>query len=55
MEDRIVDSTGVIIVMKIAVEKKVVVGLGKGHFQEVTIIIEEMIEAKAIDQGLDQE
>ena len=31
--------------MKTTVEKEVGVGLGKGHFQEVTIIIEEMIEA----------
>ena len=30
--------------MKITVEKEVGAGLGKGHFQEITIIIEEIIE-----------
>ena len=31
--------------MKITVETDVGVGLGKGHFQEMTMIVEEMIEA----------
>ena len=39
------DNTEVTIGMKITVEKDVGVGLGKGHFHEITIIIEAMIEA----------
>ena len=45
LEDRIVENTGVIIGMKITVETEVGVGLGKGHLQEITISVEEMIEA----------
>ena len=44
LEDRIVESTEVIIGVKTTVEKEVGVGLGKSHFQAITVIIEEMIE-----------
>ena len=47
MEDRTVEEdTEVIIGMKITVEKEAGVGQGKGHFQEITIIIEGAIKDK---------
>ena len=56
LEDRIVQYTGVIIGMKITVETEVGVDLGKGHFQEISILVGEMIKTQAIvDLGLDQE
>ena len=42
--DRTVDNTEVTIGIKITVEKEVGVSLGKGQFQDITVIIEEMIE-----------
>ena len=45
LEDRIVESIEVITGMKITVETEVGVGLGKGYFQEIIILVEEMIEA----------
>ena len=55
-EDRIVENTEVIIGMKITVETEVGVDLGKGHFQEITILVEEMIEVQSmVDLDLDQE
>ena len=55
LEDRIVENTAVIIGMKVTVETEEGVGLGKGHFQEITILVERTIEKQAIvDQGLYQ-
>ena len=45
LEDRIVESIGVITGMETTVETEVGIGVGKGHFQEIKIIIEEMIKA----------
>ena len=46
LRDRIVEEYAeVIIGMKTTVKTKVGVSLGKGHFPEITIIIEETIEA----------
>ena len=45
LEDRIVENTGLIIGMKIMVEAEVGVGLGKGHFQEITISVEGTIKS----------
>ena len=46
LEDKTVEeNTEVIIEMKVIAEKEVGVGLGKDHFQGITIIIEGMIEA----------
>ena len=56
LEDRIAEYTGVIIGMKITVKTVVKVVLWNGHFQEITILVEEKIETQAIvDQGLDQQ
>ena len=57
LEERIVEeNTEVIIGMKVIAKKEVGVGIGKDHFQGITLIIEGMLEAWVIvDQGLDQE